>query len=49
MITDLNLLVSYAFQWLSLITTMYFSGGILSVCFAIFVIKKVSRLLDIIY
>lgn len=46
MITDLNSLVQFAFDCLNGLITAYFVNGILTIFFALYVVRKISRLLD---
>lgn len=46
MINDLNLLKDFLFTIFDHMILLYFSGGILSMVFAIYIIRKVSTLID---
>lgn len=43
---DLTLIKDFLFTTLDHIVLLYFSGGILSAVFAIYIIRKVSKLVD---
>lgn len=46
MINDLVLLKDFLFSVFDRVIVLYFSGGILSCVFAIYIIRKVSNLID---
>lgn len=46
MINDLNLIKDFLFTCMDRIIVLYFSGGILSCVFAIYIINKISKLID---
>lgn len=46
MIADLDLIKDFLFTTLDRIIVVYFSGGILSCAFAIYIVRKVSTLID---
>lgn len=46
MIDNLNLILSFLWSTLDQVVLLYFSGGILTFAFAIYIVRKVSRLFD---
>lgn len=46
MISDLNLIKDFLFSLFDRFIVLYFSGGILSVVFAIYIVRKISILID---
>lgn len=46
MINDLNLIKDFLFTILDHVILLYFSGGILSIVFCIFIVRKISILID---
>lgn len=46
MIDKLNLILSFLWNTLDQVVLLYFGGGILTFSFAIYIVRKVSRLFD---
>lgn len=46
MISDLNQIKDFLFTCMDQIVLLYFSGGLFSCVFAIYIINKVSKLID---
>lgn len=46
MIQDLELIKDFLFSILDRIVVLYFSGGLFSVVFAIYIVRKISTLID---
>ena len=46
MIDDLNLILSFLWSTLDKVILLYFAGGILTFSFAIWIVKRVSKLFD---
>lgn len=46
MFEDLNQVLDFMLATFDKLLVMYFAGGILSVVFCIFIVRKVSRLID---
>lgn len=46
MIQDLELIKDFLFSILDRIVVLYFSGGLFSVAFAIYIVRKISTLID---
>ena len=46
MINNLNLIKQFLFDILDQVVFLYFSGGIFSAVFAVYLVRKVSRLFD---
>lgn len=46
MINDLNAIKDFLFVCLDNIVLIYFANGLMSIVFAIFIINKVSKLID---
>lgn len=46
MIDNMNLIVQFLFNCLDSIVTVYLVNGVLTMVFAVYVIRKISKLLD---
>lgn len=46
MINDLNLIKDFLFSCFDRFILIYFSGGILSCVFAIYIVRKIANLID---
>lgn len=46
MVNDLDAILTFLFSCWDKFIVLYFSGGILSAVFAVWIIRKLSRLLD---
>lgn len=44
--SDLTLLLNQSFSWCSNIIVLYFTNGILAFAFAIWIIRKVSKIIE---